>query len=233
MENIDVIDLTGVDTDNEGEEETAGGSNTISKIVKFTFTKQTRSSRLQLVRPWMSEVIYPSCYSESSKRRYNDLLHKSVKQTYVGESGNPFVGNGLFSAEALEPGEFICIYIGRHMPKKESVARINGGQNNEYMLSLSKDVTVDGYGVGQGAAMANHSCSPNARLEEEEMPGPDRAPVGILRALKKIEVGDEILTNYGYWNPVTDRIPDFSNFEEYVPCKCLANNCCGVLRLKE
>ena len=231
----DVIDLTMVDTDNEEDDGVVNDPDMEvgERVIKFTFAKCTRSSRLQLVRQWMSEVIYVSCYSASSKARYHDLRFNLAKRTYVGESVNPFFGNGLFAAEVIQPEEYICLYVGRHMPMAECLARIAAGQNSDYFLYVTKGVVIDGYGVGHGAAMANHSCSPNTRLEHEYMPGVDKAPVGILRATKRIEVGEELETNYGYWDPLIDGYPDLSKKEDYVECRCLKPNCCHVLRLHD
>ncbi len=193
---------------------------------------KTRSSRLKLVRPGMGEKVYESLFSKASKERLNELIHEA-KETYVGESRNPFFGHALFAAQVIEAGEFICLYYGKRMPKAESTALIEAGYSQDYMLYVTCDVVIDGFGVGHGAAMANHSCMPNSTIEREYLPGFDHAPVAFLRADKRIEAGNEIETEYGFWDPENDPMPDLSNLSLYVPCKCLRPNCRRVLRLIE
>ncbi len=69
------------------------------------------------------------------------------------------------------------------------------------MLDVTCDVVIDGIEEGIGAAMANHSCCPNSELEHDYLQGYDRAHIGFLRATKRIEVGDEIETNYRMFIP--------------------------------
>ena len=233
---IDIIDLTHVDT--RDEEDNCGGEYRIRTasnykgIAKLTFTKKTRSSRLQIVRDGMNEKIAFSLFSNASKTRFAELESKS-KSTYVGESRNPFFGNALFAAETIEEGELICLYYGNRMPWCEAEARIKAGGDSEYMLYVTDGIVIDGFGYGYGACMANHSCFPNSELQHEYLPGYDRAPIGLLRATEKIEVGDEIEENYGYWDPSVDGMPDLSDMNAYVPCKCLRKNCRRVFKLKE
>ncbi|MEM8863858.1 MAG: SET domain-containing protein [Chloroflexota bacterium] len=230
MANEDIIDLTGVDTSDD--EVSMGGQNEMTnrkRIVKFTFVKRTRSSRLQLVRPGMAEKIHFSCFSESSQNHFWELENGS-KRTYVGESTNPFCGGGLFAAERIEPGEFICLYRGYRMSWPEACARMDGNYCSDYMLYVTDGVVIDGKGIGMGAAMANHSCLPNSELQYDHLRGSERAPIGLLRAVRRIEVGDEILTSYNMWDPVIDGMPDLNDLNSYVPCRCLSVNCCLVLK---
>lgn len=234
-ESVDVIDLTHVDTSEEEEEKCEHRIRTSSNytgMAKFTFLKNTRSSRLRIVRVGMCEKIVFSLFSDVSKQHYAELEAKS-KRTYTGESRNPFFGNALFAAEVIHAGELICLYYGERMPFCKAEARIKEGGTSDYMLYVTDGVVIDGVGVGHGAAMANHSCMPNAELQHEYLPGWERAPIGLLRAIEEIEVGDEIETNYAFWVPGLDETPDLADKNAYVPCKCLRVNCVRVLRLKE
>ena len=235
---IPVIDLTSVDTSDEEDNNCLNYLEDDSirprkiRVMKFTFVKKTRASRLQIVRPGVGEKIHLSLFSDASKNHFNDLQNES-KRTYVGESRNPFLGNALFAAELIEPGDFICLYLGLRIPRVEADAIIDAGGSAEYMLDVTQDVVIDGAGVGIGAAMANHSCSPNAELQHDYLKGYDRAPIGLLRALERIEVGDEIEANYHMFDPAVDVMPDLSDLDAYVPCKCLRPNCIRVFRLNE
>ena len=241
MEDQNVIDLTSLDSSDEegcgGVTEKDVGKEVANKegkqkkpcIMKFTFIKRSRSSRLQIVRTGMSPKIHISCFSERSKEHFLELENES-KRTYVGDSLNPFLDKALLAAERIEPGEFICLYLGKRMSWEESRARIDGNCSGDYMLYVTDGVVIDGKGVGRGAAMANHSCLPNSELEQDFLAGYDRTPIGLLRAIAPIAVGEEIETDYHLWNPVDDGMPDLNDLNSYVPCRCLRPNCRCVLK---
>ena len=237
---VPFVDLTDVDTSDEevesgsseSEEEEVRSkrcSATIS-VCKFTQVKFCRNSRLQLRRPGSADVVHPSCFSVESRVHYKELID-SQKETYVGHSTNPFVGNGLFAATRIEEGEFICVYRGLRMSIRECKARIKAGCNTDYILNLTQGVYVDGFQVEAGAAMANHSCRPNSELQYVLLRGIDKAPVGILRALKDIEAGEEIETSYNMWEKKKDGMPDLSDLSSYVPYRRLKPECEKVLRV--
>ncbi len=234
VQEVNVIDLTNVDTSDEEEKkrDVRDVQTDRNAVMKFTFIKRTRSSRLQIVRPGFAEKIYVSLFSNTSKIHLNELMDAS-KRTYTGSSMNPFIGNALFAAEVIEEGELICLYLGNRMPLCEANARIDAGQSSEYMIDITSGVVIDGIGVGMGAAMANHSCCPNAELQHKYLRGYERAPICILRAIQRIKVGDEIETNYHLFDPNVDEMPNLSDTDKYVPCKCLRPNCIGVYKLKE
>lgn len=232
-----VIDLTGLGSDEEPENglqeamDVDGLSKKVS-MVKFTYVKKVRASRLQIVREGMAEKIHYSLFSEVSKQHFEKLIHES-KETYVGESRNPFFGNALFAAQNIDAGDFICLYLGRRMPWCEANAILDAGKGSVYMLYITDGVVIDGDGLRQGGCMANHSCSPNAELQYDNLPGYEHAPIALLRALDRIEIGDEIEVNYHMWDPVYDPLPNLADKSTYVECKCLRENCCHVLKLIE
>ena len=187
-EEVEVIDLLDVDTSDEEcslerceevNRESTGANNRVSK---FTQRKECRTSRLKLRRPGTADLVHISCFSDESREEYEKLID-AQKRTYVGSSTNPFLGNALYAAEVIEEGDFICIYFGERMSTVESEARIQAGCVSDYMLNIKSGVVVDGYLVGHGAAMANHSCFPNAILENYMLSGMEKAPVGILLSL--------------------------------------------------
>lgn len=234
----DIIDLTSVDTSDEEDASEVhvgpkryhasghGGTNSMMKIISF---KRTRSSRLQIMRPVFAEKIFLSLLSDASKEHFAKL-HSNSKRTYVGDSINPFLGNALFAAETIQPEEFIFLYIGKRMSWNEASARMDANQCGEYMIYARDGVVIDGRGVGMGAAMANHSCEPNAELQHDKLPGFDHAPICLLRATDRIEMGEEINTNYGLWDPVRDDMPDLNDKSAYIPCRCLKQNCSRVFK---
>lgn len=233
LPNIDVIDLTLMDTSDEEDANENHRLVVIKKpmITKFTFVKKTRTNRLTILRPLMAEILHESCFAEVCKAEYQDLINKS-KRTYVGESINPFIGLALFAAERVQSGDLICLYLGNRIPWMECEARTKGGENAEYFLDVTKGVIIDGAGVGHSGAMANHSCSPNAQLEHGYLNGPGAPPYGYLRAREDIQVGDEIEVNYHYWDPEFDPMPNLADLSTYIRCMCLKPNCRHVFALK-
>ena len=242
---IDVIDLLDVDIsedeyDNSSENSHASASEVEGRrrkpsnnaMTKMTCVKKCRRGRLQVKRPGSADIISFSLFSVDSRVEYCNL-DCAQKRTYVGSSTNPFLGNALFAGEKILKGEFICLYIGMRMSYTECKARIKAGRIADYMLDVTRGVVIDGYEVGQGAAMANHSCDPNASLEHHILKGSEKAPVGMLMAIKDIEVSDEIEANYRFWDPVEDGIPDLNDTSSYVRCRCLKKNCLKVMKLND
>lgn len=211
-----------------GDEESRRGLG--SRIVKFSHAKRTRQSKLMRIRPGFAETIYYSCFSEVSKIKYDEIV-LSEKKTEVREAQNPAMGKALFACEDIEEGEMICIYHGCRMSEREAKARCDGKYDDRYLLNITRGVYVDGKDVGYGAAMANHSCNPNAELQHDYLPGSERAPYGLLRATRNIKNGEPVECNYGYFDPERERLPDLSLKDQYEPCYCGQENCCGVLRI--
>lgn len=201
-------------------------------IVKFGHIKKSRTSKLMLIRPGFAETIYYCCFSEASKEKYNELVFNE-KKTRVGIADNPLLGKALFADEDIEDGEMICLYHGIRMSAQEGKARIRGGCDDSYMINLTRGVYVDGSKARVGACMANHSCNPNSELQHDYLPGPDRAPIVLLRAVKKIQKGEPINCWYRYFDLEDDALPDILHVESYEPCHCGAPNCCGIFYIKD
>lgn len=226
-----VIDLTICSSD---EEEEVSNENEVEEreisITKFTHMKSTCNDTTKKRKIGKAEHINISCFSNESKQAYEWYV-SNEKMTYVAESLNPFFGRALYAGEKINNGEYICLYHGKRISIAECSAIQRSKRNAEYLLNITKGVYIDGCKSGRGGALANHSCSPNAKLEHIYLPGPDGAPIGILRALKEIKLGDEIETDYGYWDAETDETPD--NEDLFEPCRCMRVNCRGVFKLKE
>ena len=197
-------------------------------IAKFTVVKKIREFKLKRMSPPLATDIYISCFSMYSYAYY-ELLKRASKETYVGSSSNPFIGDALFAAQNIKAGEFIKLYEGWRMAYRECDARQKRGRPWEYALYISKGVVVDALGFLDSAGMANHSCRPNARLRHGYLPGPDRAPYGYLQALRDISMGDEIECDYGYINHLTStQLESIINSGRYIQCRCLKPECCKV-----
>ena len=151
-------------------------------IAKFVVHKQVHRSKLKKYTPPLAEHLYWSCLSTKSRKHYRAIQENS-KETYIGESLNPFVGEALFAAQIIKAGDFIVIYPGLRMSLQECSARQKKGRPSNYALYVGKGIVIDALGFPHGAAMSNHSCRPNARLRHGYLKGQEHAPYGYLQAL--------------------------------------------------
>jgi hypothetical protein len=115
----------------------------------------------------------------------------SRKSFRVGKSKT---GLGLFATRLIPKGEFIVQYRGRKLTN--AVADALADRGNKYLYELNSRWTIDGANRKNVARYANHSCRPNA--ESDVL----RGHKIIIRSIKKIQPGEEILYDYGkdYFN---------------------------------
>jgi hypothetical protein len=102
--------------------------------------------------------------------------------------GRATAGLGLFAIAPIEKGAFIVEYKGPRITHAEAARREARG--HRYMFEINSRWTVDGSSRRNTARYANHSCAPNA--ESDLVKGKV-----ILRAIKRIEPGEEITYDYG------------------------------------
>lgn len=223
------------DEDNGGSPETTNTDITVNctslryevpiRFAKFTLRKQPRGCRLKRKPQPFVEDLHYSCFSADSRSHFHDLC-TSGKETYVGSSVNPFLGNGLFAAQNIKAGDFIVVYHGSRLSQQESSARQKAGYPATYILDLPKGVAIDAMGYPMGAGMANHSCRPNSRLRHGYLRGKERAPYGYLQAVTDITIGTEITCNYGYLRQLSEEeLNELLKSGRYIRCRCLQLGC--------
>jgi SET domain-containing protein len=110
----------------------------------------------------------------------------SAKHFRVGRSKT---GLGLFATEPIEKRQFIVEYKGRRVRNAE--ADEIEARGCKYLYEINSRWTIDGSTRRNVARYANHSCRPNAESDVT------RDKKVILRAIKKIQPGDEITYDYG------------------------------------
>ncbi len=192
--NVPLIDLSAIDDvideSDEAEEK--------ESLTKYTFRKTCTNIRMKKNQflP-LPEQIYESCFPSRCVRRYLKIINNQ-KETYVGESLNPFLGDALFAVTKIKIGQMISVYFGRRMPDQERKARGKAKRNTNYMISIGSGISIDGYGIKHGACMANHSCDPNSKLVTEYICKKPRVPIALLVAIKDINEGSEIECDYGW-----------------------------------
>lgn len=97
-------------------------------------------------------------------------------------------GLGLFAGEDIKKGELIIEYIGEILNKEQADKKAT----SQYLFEVSRNKTIDGTPRWNIARYCNHACEEAANAESEIKKG--RV---FIRAIKKINEGDEIVYDYG------------------------------------
>src|ERR1700741_3251846 len=125
----------------------------------------------------------------------------SQKPYRVGRSKT---GLGLFATKPIKKGTRIIRYYGpildSRIPEQDDI-------ENKYLFELNGRWTIDGSVRKNIARYINHSCKPNAESDVK----PRKRKV-FIRAIRNIEVGEEINYDYG-----TDY---FKAYLKPIGCKC-------------
>src|SRR5438270_11732944 len=127
----------------------------------------------------------------------------SNKPYRVGRSPT---GLGLFATKPIKKGSKIIRYFG---PLLDSKKKKDDAIENKYLFELNDRWTIDGSVRKNIARYINHACKPNAESDVR----PRKRKV-FIRAIKNIEVGEEINYDYG-----TDY---FKAYLKPIGCKCSA-----------
>ena len=108
--------------------------------------------------------------------------------------GRSLTGLGLFATKPIKKRTRIAEYKGPLLGVKAAEKAENS--SNRYLFEVNSRWTIDGKSRKNVARYANHSCRPNA--ESDVL----RGHKIIIRAIKKILPGEEILYDYGkdYFN---------------------------------
>jgi len=124
-------------------------------------------------------------------------------------------GRGLFAARDLEAGVRLIEYTGVRYPAGEMPELVDEGHTR--FLRLSDGTGIDGTGW---ASLANHSCTPNCEMAEEEGSNPPRAYLYTLRPVKK---GEELVWDYSL--EVATHAEAYSDYA----CACGTDACRGTM----
>jgi hypothetical protein len=120
--------------------------------------------------------------------------------------GRSRTGLGLFATEPIKKGAKIIRYFG---PLLDSRNKKHDAIENKYLFELNGRWTIDGSVRKNIARYINHACKPNAESDVSA-----RKRKVVIRAIKKIEPGEEINYDYG-----TDY---FKAYLKPIGCKCAA-----------
>jgi hypothetical protein len=118
--------------------------------------------------------------------------------------GRSRTGLGLFATKPIKKGAKIVRYFG---PLLDSRKKKHDAIENKYLFELNGRWTIDGSVRKNIARYINHACKPNAESDVSA-----RKRKVVIRAIKKIEPGEEINYDYG-----TDY---FKAYLKPIGCKC-------------
>jgi uncharacterized protein len=118
--------------------------------------------------------------------------------------GRSRTGLGLFATQPIKKGAKIVRYFG---PLLDSRKKKDDAIENKYLFELNGRWTIDGSVRKNIARYINHACKPNAESDVSA-----RKRKVVIRAIKKIEPGEEINYDYG-----TDY---FKAYLKPIGCKC-------------
>jgi uncharacterized protein len=118
--------------------------------------------------------------------------------------GRSKTGLGLFATKPIKKGTKIVRYFG---PLLDCKKKKDDAIENKYLFQLNNRWTIDGSVRENIARYINHACKPNAESDVK----PRKRKV-FIRAIKKIEPGEEINYDYG-----TDY---FKEYLKPIGCKC-------------
>src|SRR5437588_11300172 len=118
--------------------------------------------------------------------------------------GRSRTGLGLFATKPIKKGTKIVRYFG---PLLDSKKKKDDAIENKYLFELTNRWTIDGSVRENVARYINHACKPNAESDVK----PRKRKV-YIRAIKRIEPGEELNYDYG-----TDY---FKAYLKPIGCKC-------------
>lgn len=134
---------------------------------------------------------------------------------YPFRVGRARTGLGLFATEPIKKRAFIVEYKGPRLSNEKADALEARG--SKYMYQVNDRWTIDGSGRSNVARYANHSCRPNAESDtvRGKNGGSNRGGRVIIRAIRNIKPGEEIVYDYG------------DDYFKYVitPARCKCDKC--------
>jgi SET domain-containing protein len=134
---------------------------------------------------------------------------------YPFRVGRARTGLGLFATEPIKKRAFIVEYKGPRL-SNEKADKLEA-RGSKYMYQVNDKWTIDGSSRRNVARYANHSCRPNAESDtvRGKNGGNSRGGRVIIRAIKNIKPGEEIVYDYG------------DDYFKYVitPARCKCDKC--------
>lgn len=149
----------------------------------------------------------------------HEALPAKGRRTEVRESG--IHGKGVYAIRPIPAGAKVLEYKGEIISWQEALDRHPHDPeqpNHTFYFHLDDGHVIDGKYKGNSAKWINHSCAPNMEAEQDG----NRV---FLKALRDIEVGEELFFDYGL---IIDARMTAKLKKEYA-CWCGAPTCRGTM----
>jgi uncharacterized protein len=153
-----------------------------SKTVKKTTGTKTLDKKSKILKQGSKNANVLLKKLSPNTKKLPDHHFKQVKVM------KGLAGLGLFAQEPIKKGEMIVEYIGNILTKEEADKQVT----NEYLFEINRNKTIDGSPKWNLARYCNHACEGAANAESDVKGG--RV---IIKALKNIKEGEEIVYDYG------------------------------------
>jgi hypothetical protein len=160
-----------------------------------------------MARPWQ----------EANK--YKSVIHHQWIEVHDTERGR-----GIFSTVDHAKGALVAAFVGRPIViplfrTKDEAEAFERSKDGEYAVTYAWDAEKSVYRAVSpdpdqiGGHLANHSCNPNAKINEFYR------DALMMRATRPIQAGDEITIDYRWQRPAP------------IPCLCGSDPCTGNIGL--
>ncbi|KAG4081188.1 hypothetical protein HA402_014636 [Bradysia odoriphaga] len=155
------------------------------------------------------------CGANCNNQCFERKIFAAVKVTFMDEKK----GFGLVADEFINAGQLVIEYVGElitenELERRKSRKENQPGAQHYYFMTYTKGLYIDAEKKGNESRFVNHSCVPNCETQKWTVNKVDR--IGYF-ALKDIEKGTEITTNYGFGRG------------EFHQCFCGEKKCKGVI----
>lgn len=151
-------------------------------ITKEATKKVILDKQSKILKKGSKKVTTVSKKLGSNTKHLPDHHFKAVKVK------RGLAGLGLFAQESIKKGEYIIEYIGEILNKEEAELVTT----NQYLFEITRNKTINGQVRWNIARYCNHACEEAGNAESEIKKG--RV---FIKAIKNIEVGEEIVYDYG------------------------------------
>lgn len=134
---------------------------------------------------------------------------------------SPVHGNGVFAAERIPAGTFVCEYRGERISRKEAERRAEARSRENpnapiFIFEIDENFCIDATDTttDNPARFVNHSCEENCEAAWNA-----RERRLEIRTLREVAPGEELSFDYGF---------GLVGFFEH-PCRCGKKNCAGYI----
>jgi len=158
-----------------------------------------------------------SLVGNSEKRKPSDLFRRSLISIFLC---NILKNTGYFNTSIECDYQSHNVLVSTHLLKQIQMLPCNAHEVSELQLKDTEIANAELKEIGSAVyttlSLLNHSCDPSVVRH-------CYGDTCVLRAIKHIDIGEEIVDNYGFLYPVEDKESRIQHLNEqyYFTCQCL------------